>query len=39
VYLSVGHIEGGWENVRDDLAAKYKEGGYPEIADMLNSAK
>ena len=31
----VGHIPGGWTAVKEELAQKYFEGGYPEMAAMI----
>ena len=31
----LGNIPGGWSAVKDELALKYKEGGYPEMAAMI----
>jgi hypothetical protein len=35
--VALGAIEGGWETIRTDLAGKYREGGYPEMADFILS--
>lgn len=34
---SVGNIEGGWSAVKEELAQKYLEGGYPDMANMIKS--
>jgi hypothetical protein len=33
--LPPGNIPGGWAAVKDELALKYQEGGYPEMAAMI----
>ena len=35
--MIIGTVEGGWEAVRSDLAAKYTLGGYPEMAEFILS--
>jgi hypothetical protein len=32
-----GNIVGGWEAVKEELAQKYHDGGYPEIAVLIKS--
>lgn len=34
-YFAPGNIPGGWSAVKEELALKYKEGGYPEMAAMI----
>jgi hypothetical protein len=35
--LFEGNIAGGWEAVKEELAQKYHDGGYPEIAVLIKS--
>ena len=35
--VALGHIQGGWDEIKPDLAKKYTEGGYPEIATLIVS--
>ena len=36
--VTMGSVKGGWNTeVKTILAAKYKEGGYPELADFILS--
>mmetsp|Transcript_22782 Transcript_22782/g.22011 ORF Transcript_22782/g.22011 Transcript_22782/m.22011 type:complete len:370 (+) Transcript_22782:93-1202(+) len=35
--VALGHIEGGWAAVQEELASKYQEGGYPEMAEMIKA--
>ena len=35
--VAVGSKPGGWDGAREELAQKYKEGGYPDMADFINS--
>ena len=37
LFMIIGTVEGGWEAVRSDLAAKYTLGGYPEMAEFILS--
>lgn len=36
--VALGVVEGGWETVRSEIAGKYREGGYPEIATFIETA-
>jgi len=35
--VALGHLEGGWEAMKPTLAEKYKEGGYPKMAEFIMS--
>jgi hypothetical protein len=35
--MNVGNIPGGWDAVKEELAQKYQDGGYPEMAAMIKS--
>lgn len=37
LYLFSGYIKGGWSAVKEELAQKYQDGGYPDIATMIMS--
>lgn len=36
--VAMGQVEGGWAGARGDLAEKYREGGYPEMAAFITSS-
>lgn len=36
--VALGAVEGGWEAVRSEIATKYREGGYPEIATFIETS-
>ncbi len=36
--VAFGAIEGGWDAVRGEIAGKYREGGYPEMATFIETA-
>jgi hypothetical protein len=35
--MFAGSVEGGWGSITDELALKYAESGYPEIAEFIKS--
>jgi len=35
--IALGHLEGGWEANKAEIAEKYKEGGYPKMAEFILS--
>lgn len=35
--VSLGVIEGGWDAIRSELAGKYRDGGYPEMATFIEA--
>ena len=35
--LAFGHIKGGWDGCKADVAKKYEEAGYPEMAAFINA--
>jgi hypothetical protein len=35
--VALGNIEGGWAAVQEELAQKYQEGGYPDMATMIKT--
>lgn len=36
-FMFAGSVEGGWGSITDELALKYAESGYPEIAEFIKS--
>lgn len=34
----IGSIDGGWDAARSDIAKKYLDGGYPEMATFIESS-
>jgi hypothetical protein len=32
---ALGAVEGGWDAARQELASKYRAGGYPDMADFI----
>lgn len=37
--VALGSVEGGWEAVRGEIASRYREGGYPDIASFIEAVK
>lgn len=37
--VALGAVEGGWEAIRGELASKYHDGGYPDIAKFINTVE
>ncbi len=35
--VALGCIEGGWDAIRADLARRYRDGGYPDIASFIET--
>mmetsp|Transcript_14041 Transcript_14041/g.23377 ORF Transcript_14041/g.23377 Transcript_14041/m.23377 type:complete len:375 (+) Transcript_14041:9-1133(+) len=37
--VTLGNIEGGWDTARPELSRRYREGGYPEMADFIETVE
>jgi len=35
--LYSGAVNGGWDAIKSELAAKYSEGGYPQLKELICS--
>jgi hypothetical protein len=35
--VTLGKVEGGWDGARSEIAQRYHDGGYPEIAKFIET--
>lgn len=35
--VALGSVPGGWDSIRQELAGKYRDGGYPEMAAFIEA--
>jgi hypothetical protein len=35
--VALGGVEGGWDTARVDISQRYRDGGYPDMADFIDT--